>query len=351
MFEGKAWLMQLSATPGGSGDESRVAAAVMEAAQPYVDESYCDAVGNAILTRRGSGPRRPRVMLAAHMDEISLLVRLIEPGGFLRVSQAGGFDPRALLGQEVLVQGKQLLRGIIGSKPPHLSNAKDREKSIPLQDLFIDVGMSEERVRELVAVGDRITIDKPVMELLGERMAGKAMDDRASLTAMLICLDELTRLRAQADVYAVATVQEEIGCKGAQTAAFGLLPDLAVAIDVCHGETPGISDDRVQKIGGGPVITFGPFIHPQLFARLRDVAAHIRMNVQIEVAPGHTSTDADPIGTLHAGIPTALLSIPLRYMHTAVETLDYADVRDTGILLAHFIASLDAEFVEGLSCF
>ncbi|MCY0875032.1 MAG: M20/M25/M40 family metallo-hydrolase [Firmicutes bacterium] len=351
MFEGKEWLMRLSAVPGGSGDESRVAAALMEAAGPYVDEMTLDAIGNAILTRRGSGSRRPRVMLAAHMDEISLLVRAIEPRGFLRVSQAGGFDPRALLGQEVLVHGRETLRGIIGSKPPHLSSAEDRKKSIPLDDLFIDIGMPEEQVRKLVAVGDRITIDKPVMALLEERLAGKAMDDRASLTAMLICLDELTRLRAKADVFAVGTVQEEIGCKGAQTAAFGLMPDLAVAIDVCHGETPGISDDRVQKIGGGPVITFGPFIHPQLFARLRDIAKDNRMDVQIEVAPGHTSTDADPIGTLQAGIPTALISIPLRYMHTAVETLDYADVRNAGILLAQFIASLDAEFVEGLSCF
>lgn len=351
MFEGIPWLNRLSGTPGGPGDESRVASLLMEAAQPFTDKMYIDPVGNAVLYKEGSGEARPRVMLAAHMDEITLLVKQIEPGGFLRMVQAGGFDPRALIGQEVDVHGKTVLRGIIGAKPPHLSTVEERKKSVPLTDLFIDVGFAEEQVRAQVAIGDRITVHRPMMELLSGRYAGKAMDDRASLVTMLVCLEELTRLRVQADLFAVGTVQEEIGSKGAETAAFALLPDLAIAIDVCHGETPGISDDRVQKIGGGPVITFGPYIHPRLFERLRDTAKALRLPVQIEVAPDYTSTDADPIATVQVGIPTALVSIPLRYMHTAVETLDYADVRDTGLLLAHFIASLDSAFVEGLTCF
>lgn len=351
MFDGKEWLRRLSAIDGTAGDEMRVAEAVIEAATPYVDETYVDSVGNAVLIRRGNSGGGPRVMLAAHMDEIGLLVREIDDSGFLRMAQAGGFDPRALLGQEVFVHGRERLLGIIGSKPPHLSTAAERKKSVPLQELFVDLGLPCADVHRLVQIGDRITVRKDVVPLLGERLAGKAMDDRASLVAMLVCLEELTHLRCNAEVMAVATVQEEIGCKGAEVAAYALSPDLAIAIDVCHGETPGISDDRVQRLGEGPVVTFGPFIHPQLFTRLCDTAKRMRLPIQIEVAPGHTSTDADPIATVQAGVPTALVSIALRYMHTAVETLDYGDVVATGQLLAHCIAALEPAFVEGLTCY
>ena len=352
MLDSKQLLRQLTETPGGSGDEGRVVAAAIAAVTSYADEIQTDAIGNVILIKRGAGDgRRPRIMLAAHTDEISFMVRLIEKGGFLRVSQVGGFDARTLPGQEAVVHGKQDLLGIFGSKPPHLTSLDERKKSIPLQDLFIDVGLTEERVKMLVAVGDRITIRRQCMDLLCERMSGKAMDNRASVTAMAICLEELGKLRAQADTYAVGTVQEEIGCKGAQTAAFALMPDIAVAIDVCHGETPGVPDDLVQKIGAGPVLTFGPHIHPQLFAKLQEVASSTRIPVQVEVSQGATWTDADPIQISQAGVPTALISIPLRYMHTSVETLAFNDVRHAGILLAHFIASIDYAFVEGLSCY
>jgi len=352
LFNGRELLKSLTEATGGPGDEANPAGLLREAAHGLADTIETDAIGNTILHCAGAGSApRPRVMLAAHTDEISLMVARIDKGGFLRVAEVGGFDPRTLPGQEVVVHGKRNLVGVVGSKPPHLSSPEERNKSVPLEELFIDLAMSEDSVRELVNSGDFITISRRTMELIDGRFAGKAMDNRAGVTTLAICLSELRKLQFAADVYAVGTVQEEVGCKGAQTAAFRLQPDLAVAIDVCHGETPGVASDLVQKLGNGPVISFGPRIHPKLFSRLCEVAADANIPVQIEVTQGSTGTDADPIQIVQAGIPTALISIPLRYMHTSVETLAFADVRHAGILLARFIASLDMAFVEGLTCY
>jgi putative aminopeptidase FrvX len=351
VLDARECLLRLCEVPGPSADEDAVAAFVRSQARDLADAFATDAVGNLTLVRRGADEQGARVMLAAHMDEISLLVQRVDDHGFIRLSAAGGFDPRTLLGQEVVVHGRQQLHGVIGAKPPHLTSPAERKKAVPLKDLFVDFGMPADRVRELVRVGDRITLHRETRALAGERISGKAMDDRASVVAVLLCLEELARLQVRAHTYAVATVQEEIGCKGARVAAHGLCPDLAIAIDVCHGDSPGVPDDRTFKLGEGPVLTCGPHIHPKLFERLQSVARRENIAVQVEYEPGATSTDADPIAIAQEGIPTALVSIPLRYMHTSVETVDLGDVRRAGVLIARFIASIDSALVEGLSCF
>ncbi|MCY0869438.1 MAG: M20/M25/M40 family metallo-hydrolase, partial [Firmicutes bacterium] len=315
-------LVRLCEVPGPSADEDAVAAFVKARAADLTDACETDALGNLTLLRRGSDEQGARIMLAAHMDEISLLVQRIDDRGFVQMSAAGGFDPRTLLGQEVVVHGREQVRGVIGAKPPHLTSPAERKKAVPLKDLFVDFGMPAPRVRELVRVGDRVTLHRETRALIGERISGKAMDDRASVVAMLLCLEELARLQVGAHTHAVATVQEEIGCKGARVAAHGLNPDLAIAIDVCHGDSPGVPDDLTFKLGEGPVLTCGPHIHPKLFERLQAVAQRENIPVQVEYEPGATSTDADPIAIAKEGIPTALVSIPLRYMHTSVETVD-----------------------------
>ncbi|KUO96865.1 M42 family metallopeptidase [Ferroacidibacillus organovorans] len=344
-------LSQLVTLSGGPGDEARIAACYQTLSKPYIQAFYTDSVGNSIGVAHGEGESRPRVMLAAHMDEICLMVQAIEPGGFLHVIGIGGFDPRTLLGQEVIVHGAEPCCGIVGSKPPHLQTPEEREEAVPLKDIFLDLGLSETRVRELVSLGDRVTLRREPVRLIQQGVSAKALDNRASVTAMLLALEELASIRHSADVYAVATIQEEIGCKGAQTAAYGILPDLAIALDVCHGEMPGVESDLVQKVGGGPVITFGPHIHPKLFEKIKKIAKEQNIPYQIEVTQGATYTDADPIQIVQAGIPTALISIPLRYMHTSVETASLDDIAHVGRLLARVIASLDAAFVEGLSCY
>ncbi len=352
MLYDQALLRRLTEVTGGSGDEGGARQVLIEVAQSLADEISVDHLGSVTMRKNGEGlGRHPRVMLSAHLDEITLMVKKIDSGGFLRLAQVGGFDPRTLPGQEVTVFGREPLLGVIASKPPHLSTPEERKHSQPLDELYVDLGLAEDRVRALVRVGDRLTVRRNTIDLAGGRMSGKAMDNRASVTALVICLEELCRLRFGADVYAVASAQEEIGAIGAMTAAFRIKPDLAIAIDVCHGEMPGVEKDRVVPLGKGPVVTLGPRIHPSLYRRLLDTAKRHRLPYQLGLSQGATGTDADTLQVVAMGIPTALVSIPLRYMHTSVETIVFSDVQNAGLLLAHLIADLNSEFVEGLTCY
>jgi len=342
-------LKRLTEARGPSGYESEVREIVREYFEPYADETHTDALGNVIALKRGKGPEpRPTVMLAGHMDEIALIVKKIDKG-FLHISQIGGFDPRVLLSQEVVVHGRQELPGVIVSVPPHFTDPADRNKTVPLDKLFVDVGLPPEKVDQLVRVGDLVTINRRYTELTGGRATCKAMDDRTAVAAIAICLEELTRLKHEWDVYAVATVQEEVGLFGAMTSAYGLSPTIAVAIDVTFGHQPGLSEAETIKMDKGPGIAFGPNIHPRVFEGLRDAAKAIELPYQLEPEPGPTGTDARAIQISREGIPTGLLGIPLRYMHTSVETVVIKDVERTGRLLASFIARLDDEFLDALT--
>jgi endoglucanase len=348
----KDTLMSLLAAHGGPGfEEAEVAPLIQQALQPYVDRVWSDRMGNVIALRSGTGESRPRVMLAAHMDEIALVITRIESGGFLRVWQTGGFDPRVLAGQEVIVHGKRPVLGIVGSKPPHLTTPEERNRPTPLEDLYIDVAMPEARVRELIRVGDRVTIRRQPIELLNDRLAGKALDNRASLAILLECLHELQTLRHTADVYAVATVQEEVGLRGARVAVEGVKPDIAIAIDVTFAEFPGQSADRQFTLGKGPAIAFGPTIHPKVFAGLRQIADDYGIPWQLELTQGPTGTDASAMQIAMEGVACGLVGVPIRYMHTSVETVSCTDIVHCGRLLAHYIARLDTAQVEGLTCY
>jgi putative aminopeptidase FrvX len=346
-------LKELLRTAGISGLESGVAAKIAEALRHYTDEVRIDRVGNLIAKVPGQGPEpRPTVMLAAHMDEIGLMVSKIEKGGFLRVTAIGGVDPRTQVAQEVLVHGRNgVYVGVVGTMPPHLTSPAERGKAAPLEELFVDLGMPEEMVRENVRLGDMVTIRREPLELPFDRIAGKSLDNRASVAAVLECLDLLRRIGHQADVWVVATVQEERGGIGAETASYGLEPDVAIAIDVTFGDMPGAPADASFKLDGGPAICVGPNIHQKLTLGLEEMAKRLDMPHDREIIAGNTGTDAWRIQVQRGGIPTALVSIPLRYMHTSVETVCYRDIERTGKLLAHFIATIDRAYVEGLSCY
>lgn len=342
-------LKQLTEARGPSGYEAEIREIVQERFGQYADETRTDTLGNVIALKRGEGPEpRPSVMLAGHMDEIALMVKQIEKG-FLHITQVGGFDPRVLLGQEVIVHGQRELPGVIVSVPPHFTDPAERQKAVPLDKLFVDVGLPPEQVEELVRVGDLITIYRRFTELNSGRAASKAMDDRTAVAAIAICLEELTRLKHQWDVYAVATVQEETGLRGAMTSAYGLAPTVAVAIDVSFGHQPDAPKALTVKMNGGPSIAFGPNIHPRVFDGLMAAAKAMELPHQTEPVPGRSGTDAWAIQVSREGIPTGLLGIPLRYMHTSVETVVLKDVERTGRLLAAFIARLDDEFLDALT--
>ena len=347
-----ALLKRLSEAVGVSGHEGAVARLVAAEMGPLADEVRTDRLGNCVAVRRGQadGGRRVRVLLAAHMDEIGMVVSRIEKGGFLRVLPVGGVNVQTLLGRRVLVHSAEgPIPGIVGHKPPHLTPEDERKKFPKWDEIFVDCGLSQEEAERRVAVGDLVTPVQAPLELLDGRLAGKALDNRASVAALIETLRQLQGLRHEADVYAVATVQEEVGYRGAAVSAFSLEPDVAVAIDVTFARQRLVSEPDVVELGKGPAIARGPNMHPRLVEALMATARDHGIPYQVEVIPGRSGTDAWAIQVSRTGIPTALVSVPLRYMHAPVEVVQVGDVRQTGRLLAHFVASLRPSFVEQLS--
>ena len=310
------------------------------------DRVNVDLMGSVWGIKEGSGPtERRRIMLAAHMDEIGLIVKSID-AHVLRFTQVGGFDMRTLPGQPVWVHGRARLAGVVGMRPPHVVPSEERNKVIPMEDLFIDVGLPAEELRQQVHVGDLITLRRDYVELKNGLAASKGMDDRAGVAALLVCLKELRQLRHEWDVYAVATVQEEVGLRGAMTSAYGVGPDAAIAIDVTFAHTPDTPEIGTVELDKGPGIAKGPNIHPVMYAALEETAKRLEIPYQLEAIPGRSGTDAWAIQVVREGIPTGLLELPLRYMHTPLETLCLRDVERTGRLMAHFIAGLDESIIE-----
>ncbi|HHT47284.1 MAG TPA: M42 family metallopeptidase [Firmicutes bacterium] len=344
------FLKELTENDGASGYEENIASIIADAFSPYVDEQRKDNLGNLIFLKRGMNTAGPKVFLCAHMDEIGLMITKVEDNGFLRFTSLGGFDPRTLPGQEVVIRGQSFFEGIIGTKPPHLIKGDEKGKGAEMEELFIDTGLPETTVRKEIKIGSVAVIKRKMLTLLNGCLAGKALDDRAGIAVLWVCARELVNLNHQAEIYLVATVQEEVGTRGALVSTFGVSPDVGIAVDVCHGDFPGAQEYEVSQLGKGPVITWGPNIHPQLAERLTETAKEYHLPHQKDVSPGPTGTDARAIQVSLGGIPTALLSIPLRYMHTSVELVNPEDIKVAGKLLAFFLADLDGKFVEGLSC-
>ena len=342
-------LKSLSEASGVSGYETMPADLIAERWLPMADEVRKDALGNVIAFKKGKG--HGKLLLAAHIDEIGLMVKKIDDNGFIRFATVGGFDFRTLVAQEVTVHGREKLRGVIGAKPPHLQSPSEQKKAYEKDEFYIDVGLKKEKVEELVRVGDIITINREVQKLSGNRYAGKSFDDRACVVMLTACLERLTEVHHNLDVYLVATVQEEVGTRGAAVSAYSVNPDLAIAVDVCHGEFPGVRADRGFGLGKGPVISMGPDTHPKILEKLKEVADEAKIPYQLEASTSARGTDAWSIQIARNGIACALVSLTLRYMHTSVETLDLADIKEGGRLLAEFALKADREFVEGLPCF
>ncbi len=349
-------LKHLSDAVGLSGYERPVRDLIKEEFDQHADEVRTDRIGNLIALKRGvmseqdETPRR-RLLLAAHMDEIGLMVTGVEQG-FLRITPVGGVDERQLPAQPVTVHGsvngERALPGVIASVPPHLLPSHERGKVVPTEELFVDVGVPSEQLEKLVRVGDLVSFRQEAVELKGGLLSGKAMDNRASVAAMILCLELLSRMHHTWDVYGVATVQEEVGLKGAVTSAYGVDPGVAIAIDVTFAEQPGVSEDQTFPTGKGPTIGVGPNFHPLLYEALVETAKNQELPYHVEPTPGASGTDAWAIQISREGVPTALLSIPARYMHSPVEVISVKDVERTGRLLAHFIAGLAPDFLATL---
>ncbi len=345
-------LQTLTETAAPSGYEKEIANVIQAIWEPYVDEQFTDKVGSLIAIKKGNGtsPRR-RILLAAHMDEIALMVhRIVEHNGngFLRVTNIGGVDVRHLYGQIVMVHGKENMIGVLGSLPSRMLAPERRNKPFGYEELVVDVGMSIDKVNSQISVGDFISFRQPLRKLMGKRVTGKSLDNRASVAAVTMALEYLNGRSHSWDVVAVATAQEETRLLGAYTSAYSQRPDAAIAIDVGFGKGPGATGEGCFELGGGLPLDVGPNVHPGMFEALRETAVSLEMKTHITTHQRGSGTDAFGLQVAREGIPTGLISIPLRYMHTMVESIDMRDVERSGRLMGEFIARLDDQFLDKL---
>ena len=349
------FLERMVDAPSPTGSEEPVATLVRERLAGVATTIDTDVMGSVHATLAGD-PARPACMLAAHMDEIGLMVTYVSDEGFLSVAAVGGVDAAILPGMRVDVHAAAgRLRGVVGRKPIHLIEPDDRKAVTPLDKLVIDLGLPPKKVREAVRVGDVVTFGVG-FERFGEGMAvSRAFDDKCGVFVACRVMERLAASGAPHGSFTVAaTVQEEIGTRGAITSAYGVAPDVALAFDVTHAtDYPGIDKSRYGDIrcGAGPVIARGPNINPHVFERLVAAAEAEGVAYQLEAEPSVTGTDARSLQVSRAGVPTGLVSVPLRYMHTPTEVVALSDVEGAIALIARFVADLDegATFVPGLA--
>ncbi len=331
----KELIKRLSEAHGIPGNEDEVRNILREELEKYCDSVEVDKLGNLIARKRGKGKK---VMLAAHMDEIGLMIKHIDEKGFLRFTTVGGFFDQTLLNQRVIVHGKKRVRGVIGSKPPHLMKEEERKKIVEYKEMFIDIGAtSDKEAKKIVNVGDYATFDISFAELENGFITGKAFDDRLGCAVLV---EVAKRVESDLDIYFVGTVQEEVGLKGARTSAFKINPDVAVAVDVTTtGDYPGVGKELCAiEVNKGPVITIadskgrGIIAHKLVREVLIKTAEKNNIPYQLEVGEGGT-TDASAIHLTREGIPSGVLSVPTRYIHSPVEVASMKDVENLVDLL------------------
>ena len=346
MAELLPFLKDLISAPGLSGYEDPAAKIIEDKWRPFVHEISRGKLGSLHGLRRGTGAvPRPSVMLCTHMDAIGLMVTGITDG-FLRLTQVGGVDARVLPGQPVTVQGREILPGVIVQPSARQLPPEIGENPIPLEHLLVDTGLLPKKVAELVRVGDLVSFAQPPLELAGETIAGHTLDNRASVAALTVCLEELQSRPHAWDVWAVASSQEEVGTIGASGSAFELRPTIAIVVDVTWAKGAGDSDWRTFSLGKGPTIVAGPNIHPALHKTMKDLADRLEIPYALEYAPAHSGTDGMATQVSAEGIPALVMGLPLRYMHTPVEVVAIKDIQRAGRLLAEFIAGLAPDFME-----
>jgi endoglucanase len=288
-------------------------------------------------------------MLAAHMDAIGLMVSRIEDG-FLHITSIGGVDPRILPGQSVIVHtAEEDLPGVIVMPPSKFLPPGAGDGVVDISHLLVDVGLLPSKVASLVRIGELVSFGTEAVEMSGEIVSGHSLDNRASVAALTLCLQELRSRSHPWDVWAAATVQEENNLGGAATSAFQLRPDLAIAIDVTFARGPGASGWETFELGKGPTFGLGPNIHPYMFNQFKDLAERLEIPFATEILPKSSGTDGMAMQVTAEGIPTFVMGIPIRYMHTPVEMVALKDIQRAGRLLAEFVASLEPEFMSTIT--
>jgi endoglucanase len=340
-----AFFKRLLSTPGPAPDEAAAARVWREEAGAFADRTWGDVRGNVFAAIDGGAPR---VLLAGHIDEIGIMVSHIDEEGYLSFAGVGGWDSQVLVGQRILLKGREgAVVGVIGKKPIHLMKPADREKVSTIDDLWIDIGArGKAEAQERIRVGTTGVIDAPVYEFPNGRIVSRSVDNRVGAFTVLEALRLLAQDRPHASVAAVASAQEEITLGGAQVAAFSYDPQVAIAVDVTFAtDYPGANKKQQGevKLGGGPVISRGSAGSPVVYDMLVAIAEREGIPYSVQINPRYTGTDADAMHVVRGGIASAVVSIPNRYMHSPNEMIELADVEQTARLIAAFVRSLDEQ--------
>ena len=329
----------LSGKNGTSGDEAEACKYAKELLSEYMPAEI-DRLGNVVGTL---GDKGTHILLDAHIDQIGLVVRHIDEKGYLLVDKVGGPDLRVLTGAEITVHGKEDLFGVISSVPPHLQKGDSKNEKIDLKTMAVDIGMSKESAESIVSIGDRITLRNMQYELLGDKIVSPSFDDRCCVAVILKAL-ELTKGKLNNIRLSVMfSVQEETGGSGAKTGSFSIMPDYAIALDVGFGDDPYTEKAKTITLGKGPSIGISPTLDKSFTKELRELCTEKNIPCQHDVMGGRTGTNADSINNTGYGIRTALISVPLRYMHTGCEVISVNDIEYSAKLLAEYLLKKESE--------
>ena len=333
-------LERLCTCTAPSGFEAPAAAVAAELLRPLVDEVSIDRMGNVLGVRRSKTPGAPKLLLDAHLDEIGLIVTGVEDG-FLRFRSIGGVDPRMLPGRELVVLTDPPLRGLVACPAEG-----DEDKSVPLNELYVDVGLSQKEAERAIPVGTPMVYRAGCFPLGEEQMCGKSMDDRACFVTLLRAAELLRDKELDVELHILGSTREEVSGAGAVVGTWAVAPDFCVAVDVTHGKTPDGPADKTFALGGGPAIGVGPNMTRWMTERMIAKAREHGIPYQLEIMSGHTGTNGWEMQISREGVATSVLSLPLKYMHTPVETLSLADMEGVAQLLAAFVEHLGKEAVR-----
>ncbi len=338
------FLKEIQETPSPSGYEQPVQRIVRRRMKSCADKIETDVHGNVIVALNPEGS--PRVMLAGHCDQIGLMVRYIDDNGFLFFGAIGGIDPSVVPGSRVVVHTRHgPVDGVIGRKPIHVLKPEERGAKIELREMWIDIGAKNRKeAQEVVNIGDPVTFRLEMIRLANDLVTSPAFDNKCGTFVVMEALRLCSTKKLNCALFAVSTVQEEVGLRGARTSCYGVDPQAGIAVDVTHATDYPDIDKRVNgeiKLGGGPAISTGPNINPPLEQLIVSTAKARRIDIQMEAAPGGTGTDANAMQLSRAGVATALVSIPNRYMHTQVEVISLSDLESAARLIAETVARIN----------
>ena len=333
----KELIISLSSLMSISGSERYDRDTLVSLVGPYFDGYECDAIGNHIFVKRCGRENAPKILVDAHYDEIGMLVTDIKEGGFLTVTSVGGLDTRIMQASEVIIYGKEKIYGVVASTPPHLQKPGDSKKLKKVEELLIDTGYSKEELLEIAPIGTPVGFAPIYTELLANQIAGKGFDDKSCGACAVRGIADAKREELAGDVYLILSSREEIGLVGARTGAYAIDPDYAVVLDVNFATTPDTKKDNTIALGEGPSISYSALTDRKLTKDIISLASEKGIKLQTIVEATNTGTNGNVIGLTRFGVPSAVLSLPLKSMHTYNEVISLEDAMELASLVREIV--------------